>query len=149
LFQAVDDAREGLGRLVERLQARLGRDRVGRLRQLPDHRPERAWRIVPIETLSAPRAAGRAADARGGLPRPLWLLRAPLPLAERDHRPWFHGPLSLVAGPERIEGGWWDLHLVQRDYFVAQDEASALYWVFRARGTDAAPPSWFLHGCFG
>ena len=151
LFDADPQAREGLGRLVERLQARLGRDRVGRLNALPDHRPERAWRIVPVDALpGAPSHAQAPASAsRRGLPRPLWLLRRPLPLAERMHRPWLHGPLELVAGPERIEGGWWDMHLVQRDYFIAQDEASALYWVFRARGTDGASPAWFLHGCFG
>ena len=151
LFDAGPRARESLGRLVERLQARLGRDRVGRLHAFADHRPERAWRIVPVDAL--PGAGGQppapAAASKRGLPRPLWLLRRPMPLAERLHRPWLHGPLEIVAGPERIEGGWWDMHLVQRDYFIAQDEAAALYWVFRARGTDGDSPAWFLHGCFG
>ena len=28
--------------------------------------------------------------------------------------------LELLAGPERIESGWWDGADVQRDYYVAQ-----------------------------
>jgi protein ImuB len=55
-----------------------------------------------------------------------------------------------LAGPERIEGGWWDGHLVQRDYFIAEDESHSLLWVFRERpGGGATRPGWFLQGRFG
>jgi protein ImuB len=82
------------------------------------------------------------------MPRPLWLLNEPVALAERDHRPWWHGPLTLLAGPERIETGWWDEHRVQRDYFIAQGESTGWVWIYRTRLADA-DSGWFLQGVFG
>ena len=62
-----------------------------------------------------------------------------------QHRPTYAGqPLRLVRGPERIESGWWDAALTVRDYFVAEDAASARYWIYRERDTEHA--RWFLHG---
>jgi hypothetical protein len=42
------------------------------------------------------------------------MLEKPQALTERNNRPYGHGPLTLLAGPERIESGWWDSRLVQR-----------------------------------
>ncbi|MDH0868094.1 hypothetical protein N5D62_26670, partial [Mitsuaria sp. GD03876] len=28
--------------------------------------------------------------------------------ALRDHRPHYQGALTLLVGPDRVEGGWWD-----------------------------------------
>jgi protein ImuB len=53
----------------------------------------------------------------------------------------------LLSGPERIEAGWWDGALALRDYFVAQGEEGACYWIYRER--DASSARWFLHGLFG
>ena len=53
------------------------------------------------------------------------------------------GRLELLAGPERIESGWWDGGEVARDYFIARAPSSALLWIFRARGG-----GWYLHGLF-
>ena len=144
LFAGPAEAREAMAQLVERLRARLGPRRVIRLLTVPDHRPERAWRAEPADASPAGHSAPPVRSAR-----PLWLLRAPLALTERDGHPFLHGRLRLREGPERIESGWWDSHLVQRDYFVAEDEAGACYWVFRIRGGDAAGPVWYLHGRFG
>ena len=88
------------------------------------------------------------------LPRPLWLLDTPEPLVERDGRPCWQGPLTLLAGPERIESGWWDEQPVQRDYFVAEDDAHRLLWIYRerlpaSRPTRGTRSGWFLHGRFG
>ena len=54
---------------------------------------------------------------------------------------------ALLAGPERIESGWWDGEAadVCRDYFVARRPDHSLVWVFRER---RAPHGWFLHGYF-
>lgn len=87
-------------------------------------------------------------------PRPLWLLDEPQPLVERQQRPWWQGSLKLLAGPERIEGGWWDGRFVERDYFIAENDRSQWVWIFRTRGGAAdteAPssPRWFLQGIFG
>ncbi len=79
--------------------------------------------------------------------RPFWLLPEPLELNVRDDRPIYHGPLQLLRGPERIESGWWDHLRIARDYFVAQDQHAARYWIYRERDTERA--RWFLHGVFG
>ena len=80
------------------------------------------------------------------LSRPLWLLHAPRPLAEIAAVPQHGGPLTLIAGPERIESGWWDGNDVARDYFVARNPALALLWIYRERRENGG---WYLHGIFG
>ncbi len=145
LFPAGGTGQEDLAQLIERLQARLGREQVVRLRMHADHRPELACRADAVD---APRACTRPALA--GPPRPLWLLPAPVALAERDAVPLCAGtPLALVAGPERIESGWWDGRWVERDYFVARDAGGALAWIFRPRAPDPnLRQRWYLHGRF-
>jgi protein ImuB len=164
LFATRSTEREGLTRLVERLQARLGTDGVQRLTLLADHRPERAMAWQPAQAGPQPANARPAAaqpshaapplrpHTAAALTRPLWLLREPLPLHEQGSRPWFDGaPLQLLAGPERIESGWWDGALAARDYFIARASDGALVWVFRARLplTTAEGAGWFLQGRFG
>ncbi|NUP86955.1 MAG: hypothetical protein HUU30_14555 [Burkholderiaceae bacterium] len=56
--------------------------------------------------------------------------------------------LQVLAGPERIETGWWDGALVLRDYYIAATPEGSLVWVFRHRLPGQAGP-WFLHGRFG
>ncbi|MGN5478744.1 hypothetical protein ACTMU2_22125 [Cupriavidus basilensis] len=51
----------------------------------------------------------------------------PVPLIERDHRPFYGSPLHIVSPPERIEAGWWGGQLVTRDYFVAQGKDHTCY----------------------
>ncbi len=126
LFAGAEEAAEDWQRLVERLQARLGADAVHGLALAAEHRPERAWRSLAPGTKASACLAGNPA-------RPLWLLDPPRPLAE--------GGFELLAGPERIETGWWDGAEVRRDYFVARAGASLL-WIYRdAQG-------WRLHGFF-
>jgi protein ImuB len=72
----------------------------------------------------------------------LWLLAQPRLLSLVGDAPSYDGRLTLLAGPERIESGWWDGHDVARDYFVACNPDEALLWVYRERG------AWHLHGFF-
>jgi protein ImuB len=140
--------REALAHLLERLMVRLGRERVLRLQLRADHRPELAYNTCPADIST--RTDSSAPE--GGPARPLWLMPEPIPLEVRQHTPLYGSPLSLVAGPERIESGWWDGPWVARDYFVAQDAAHALYWIFRPRAPDpsfARGSGWWLHGRFG
>lgn len=170
LFASARGEREGLVRLIERLQARLGEGQVQQLRPMADHRPERdvllhavsadavgsvarhAGRRPSPARSAVPERACRAAQAVT-VPRPVWLLDEPQRLAERQSRPWLDGqPLQLLCGPERIEAGWWDAPLAGRDYFIAQTPEGALVWLYRARlplsvAEDAQ--GWFLHGRFG
>ena len=83
---------------------------------------------------------------------PTWLLAQPLPLAVLHGTPHYQGPLTLVAGPQRLETGWFD-NPALRDYFIAQSEQTGLLWVFKERlgvKTEAGSGSgaWYLHGRF-
>ncbi len=40
---------------------------------------------------------------------PTWLLATPLQLVVRKDRPLYQGPLTLLAGPQRLEAAWWDV----------------------------------------
>ncbi len=146
LFPTPRSEREGLNRLIERLQARLGEAQVQRLVCVDDHRPER--QTVPCR---ADAAAPDATRPQAKMPlRPVWLLEEPAPLHERQARPLLDGqPLQLLSGPERIESGWWDAALVERDYFIAQAGDGALVWIYRRRLPREDGPAWFLQGRFG
>ena len=92
---------------------------------------------------------GRNGRDRCTLPRPLWLAAAPQRLAEVDGRPCRQGPLTLLAGPERIESGWWDSGEasgdIRRDYFIALSGNACWLWIYREC---RAPGGWFLQGFF-
>jgi protein ImuB len=121
-------------RLVEQLRARLGPDSVQSIALRAEHRPELASQYSDIGT--------RSPALHFGL-RPLWLLPGAQALQERDGLPYYEGPLKLLAGPERIEAGWWDGPMQSRDYFVAQRADDALLWIYRQAGQ-----AWYLHGWF-
>jgi protein ImuB len=149
LFPSAAGAREGLLRLLERLQARLGPEGVQCLATCADHRPERATALHPVGA-SAPSSSAPPPEASARLTRPVWLLAVPQPLREGQSRPWLDGhPLQLLGGPERIETGWWEGAPVARDYFIAQARGGELLWLYRLRpAPEAGQPGWFLHGRF-
>ena len=142
---------ESLALVLERIAARLGPEHVLRPVVAEDHRVEWAqhWRPAP---LPLPRQRVLPPE----VPQPSFILPQPLRLLVRDHRPLYQGPLMLLTGPHRIEGGWWhpvdeatslDTHHVMRDYWVALSECAGLLWIFQQRlaGDDIA---WHLHGSF-
>jgi protein ImuB len=141
--------------LIEHLRARLGADAVYGLRGVPEHRPETAQAVAEpalAPVVSTPRVGPGAGPDDGktstSLPfrRPLWLLHAPQELGSQRGRPRHGGPLQLLAGPERIESGWWDGADVQRDYYVASDTRGARFWIYREC---MGARKWFLQGIFG
>lgn len=129
---SVDEAKAAL---LEQLEIRLGHGSVRQPCHRADRRPDRA--AASVRASIAPRAPAVAVPSTIA-PRPLWLLQAP--------EPWETPPsFSVIRGPERIRGGWWDPHFVNRSYYVVQLRHGPMLWVFR----DAASPSrWFLHGVF-
>jgi protein ImuB len=137
-------------RLIERLRSRLGTAAVHGIALCADHRPERAS-VHPDRASAHPdRASAQAAPGAKQLDldfelRPFWLLAQPQALEEKESIPCHHGPLKLLAGPERIESGWWDGADMARDYFVARAANAALLWVYRERSPAGA---WYLHGIF-
>ncbi|MDB5800445.1 MAG: hypothetical protein JWL63_1384 [Rhodocyclales bacterium] len=134
---------QSLDPVIERLRARLGKQAVHAMQIKEDHRPECA-------TLAVERADVQAVQA--GLPRPFWLLPKPQALQERGGALHYGGVLQRVAGPERIESGWWDqgescaegvaLGNVQRDYYVAVSRRGEWLWIFRDT------QGWWLQGVF-
>jgi protein ImuB len=139
--------RDTAPQLVERLRARLGEEAVYGVASIPEHRPEAAWRRVhELPPASALQRTGHGTADRI-MPRPVWLLDAPLPLTNG---------LVLEQGPERIESGWWDGRGVARDYYVARrisgasqcadpgQPRGAKLWVFQERQSKR----WYLHGMF-
>jgi len=116
--------------LRERLRARLGDESVYAIGPADDHRPEQAWRRT-----SLPAKTGSAIEPA---PRPTWLLQRPIPL--RDPAP------RILAGPERVESGWWDGGDVRRDYYRVQTSSGQHAWAFRGAGEAATP--FMLHGWF-
>jgi len=148
--------------LLEHLSARLGAAQVRLGEVVPDHRPEQAqrWRPWSVQAAQAARASHRAsAGSPSSLawPLPTWLSPKPLSLAllgraaQRD-LPQYQGPLRLLAGPHRVESGWWDAAAqdAARDYYLALSPGAGLLWIFRERpGREAVTPAsspWFLHG---
>ena len=148
-----------LAALIDRLSSRLGPRGVLRPCLQPDAQPEWAYRYQPlVETTGRPRrrrgAAGALVAADTPPPRPLWLLRRPLPLAAMSVQPdgppvrfRFQSqdhPIAAASGPERIETGWWRGRTVRRDYYRVETAGGQRFWLFR-RLPDG---QWFLHGTF-
>ena len=145
-----------IGALLEHFSARLGEQAIYRLALQADHRPECATRRTTVLENNVP-------SPTRSPPRPLWLLEQPEPLAEVDGRPYRQGPLQLLAGPERIESGWWDrgetigeentetVGDIRRDYFIARaanasnPPRAGWLWIYR---DVRSPGGWFLHGSF-
>jgi protein ImuB len=142
---------ESLALVLERIAARLGPERVLRPVLVDDHRLEWMQHWQP-----APMPLPRKRTWRSSVPQPTFILPTALRLAMRGNRPMYQGPLQLLSGPHRVEGGWW--HRVRddagshscnvvRDYWVALSEHCGALWVFQERlvGDDA---TWYLQGFF-
>lgn len=113
--------------LRERLRARLGDSAVHGLQIQADHRPEQAWQTGTANS------GGVAAPAL----RPGWLVHEPVPIE--------CSKVQILAGPERIESGWWDGGDIRRDYYLVRTSPGQLAWVYRRVG-DSGPL--LLHGWF-
>ncbi len=115
---------------LERLQLRIGANRVRGMALADSHQPEQAWRAV-TPTLSNDFKTLRQQ-------RPNWLLDRPDALS-------FHHlkALTLSQYPERISGCWWETGpAVTRDYFIVQQPDGSRDWVYRSQ------QHWFRHGRF-
>ena len=163
-----------MDRLVDRLSARFGAQRVRRLIVQDSHIPELSAATIPAQTN---RDDGWAAFRRHRhetelAPRPLRLLARPEPIETMAEVPdgpplrfrWRRALHEVIAaeGPERIEGAWWSepgghssFEKFARDYFRVEDKMGLRFWLFRAGlyrdyvPDVTKPPTWFLHGSFG
>ena len=122
------EQKQDIEHLAERLQARLGNDSVGGITGVEDHRPEYSWR---------PRALNEESTCTALAHRPTWLLPKPRRCQIENYQ--------VLAGPERIESGWWDGRDCRRDYFIVRDTDGCMLWAFH----EYKPrPGWYLHGIF-
>jgi protein ImuB len=123
------EQQQDMERLAERLQARLGPAAVSGVTGVEDHRPEYSWR---------PRTLHEPAQCASLGHRPTWLLQKPKRCDIAQYQ--------LLAGPERIESGWWDGRDCRRDYYIVRDGSGSTLWAFH----EYKPrQGWFLHGVFG
>ena len=115
---------------------------LSRQRQRENKDP--AHESVPAAS-SARHPVSPSADARDALqgiaqahrPRPLWLLHRAIPL---------RGPApQILAGPERVESGWWDGGDTRRDYYVVRTREGQRAWAYLPAGENNG---WMLHGWF-
>lgn len=152
LFPEPGGTEEDQVRMIELLVARLGEDKVRQVKPVADYRPEVANTWVSIqEKVRETVSADQLPPNLSSILRPTWLLVNPIPLLVRNHRPFYGSPLRMVSGPERVEAGWWG-DTAARDYWIAEGQEHALYWIYRERvsSTGEDPePRWFLHGLFG
>ena len=144
---------EAIDLVLERIEARLGKKRVLRPVLTEDTRLE--W-MNHWQPMSTKRPATKVRQVPG--PQPTWILKKPLRLDVNGDRPLYQGPLQLLLGPERVEGGWWhrvkdaegnqQTMNVARDYWVALSQHAGALWIFQQRLPKDTAASWFLHGLF-
>ena len=137
--------RFSITQLAERLVARIGDQAVQSATVVAEHRPQYAWRT---QSLLADAPGTTRDEPPAYLERPLWMLPEPIRLSVDDGGYPVHEEcrLQLVAGPERLETGWWDDDGISRDYYTAQKPDGRRVWIFRNRTRESA---WYLHGYFG
>ena len=122
------ERRQDIEQLAERLQARLGPGAVAGLTGVEDHRPEYSWRT---------RALGEPPRCTALAHRPAWLLPKPRRCAIENY--------EILAGPERIESGWWDGRDCRRDYFIVRDAHGSTLWAYHEYKPRRG---WYLQGIF-
>ncbi len=156
----IADARasgESIALVLERIAARLGKNRVLRPVLSEDTRMEwtNHWQAADAKPPSTP---VRLVPG----PQPTWIFKKPLRLDVQAECPLYQGPLQMLLGPQRVEGGWWhrvldengqERHLhVARDYWVARSPYAGVLWIYQERlapdAQEGKRASWYLHGIF-
>ncbi|HET7716773.1 MAG TPA: DNA polymerase Y family protein [Bauldia sp.] len=155
-----------LGRLIDRIGARLGPERVNRIAHGNSHIPERAGIRCQVSGVGESDPASLAETWNLApctcLDRPLRLFARPEPVEATAAVP--DGPpvhfrwrralyrVARAEGPERIAPEWWrDGEELTRDYFRVEDLSGHRFWLFREGlyGRETTAPRWYLHGVFG
>tara|TARA_B110000003_G_scaffold132836_1_gene134878 strand:+ start:3444 stop:4940 length:1497 start_codon:yes stop_codon:yes gene_type:complete len=137
LFGDQMSLQENTAELIDNLNARLGVEALSRPTTNAEHLPELAGNIGSIHK---PTDSKQQPDQTQ---KPLWLLSEPAPIKLHNQQLYWRKPLTIVSGPERLCGNWWQSQQ-QRDYYLACDSKGARYWIFR----ESTNKQWFVHGLF-
>lgn len=154
------DAQEQVQALVDRLAARLGRERVQHFKRRDTHDPIRAGEF---SRHSSRPGLWTAPEPENPPARPLTLFHPPQQIETLAEVP--DGPplrfrwrrilheIARAEGPERIAPEWWRGGAeapATRDYYRIEDAAGHRFWVFREGFYEdsTSRPQWFLHGLF-
>lgn len=145
-----------LADLIERLSARLGRERVVHPDLVRETQPELTVRYEPlVGGQPLPKRKARLQSRERLWQRPLHVERRPLsvhvisafplgPLKAVTFRNGDHHMITHTWGPERIQTSWWRGRMISRDYYRVETGDGQWFWLFR-RLQDG---KWFLHGRF-
>ncbi|WP_028887075.1 Y-family DNA polymerase [Teredinibacter turnerae] len=122
--------------VTAKLKARLGDQALFKVAYKDTHIPELSSAKAPLEQQTSTPHLPHA-------PRPSWLFDKPQPIQEKQQRLHWRGTITLLQGPERIEGNWWQQQTA-RDYFIAAREDGLRLWIFY----DLHRRQWLVQGIF-
>lgn len=139
LFQFTDNhgSQDEREKLIAKLDARLGDGGLFQLRPLSEHLPEQTQTTIP------PHNRITAASQNTDKLRPTWLFVKPQAIKIKNTQLFWHGYLTLLQGPERITGKWWQTP-EERDYFIALRGDCVRCWIYRER----MAKQWYVQGIF-
>lgn len=138
--------------LLDKIAGKTGADKIHHYLPEEHYWPEHSYKEAN-DLREKPSAGWRTDRLRPVclLPRPEKItVSVPIP----DYPPMlfrYNGKLYRIVkadGPERIEREWWLEDGLHRDYYVAEDESGARYWLFRSGHFDDEQSCWYLHGFF-
>lgn len=122
-----------------KLKARLGDASVYKLSYHDSYLPnETNQRILLTDTRQQ-----ELPEIHRSAQRPNWLLDVPAAVEMRKQGLYWRGRITLIAGPERIQGNWWR-EPSARDYFIGLRQDRQRLWIF----LDLHKQQWFVQGIF-
>ncbi len=122
-----------------KLKARLGDAAVYKLSYQDSYLPNETNQRIAL-TDSCQQALP---DIHRNAQRPNWLLDVPAVIEVRKQGLYWRGRITLIAGPERIQGNWWR-EPSARDYFIGLRQDRQRLWIF----LDLHKQQWFVQGIF-
>ena len=130
---------ENFGLTALKLRMYLGENAVFKVHYEDNHVPETSNGTLPLSekaNQSLPSLQQRAI-------RPTWLFHSPKAISVSNRGLYWHGVLTLLSKPERIETRWWN-QTVARDYYLAERQDHLRLWVF----LDLPMKKWYVQGIF-
>lgn len=125
---------------LAKLKARLGDAAIFKISYHDALLPEASNAAIPVNQ----RCNQQLPDIHKKAMRPSWLLPTPALIEQRKQGLYWRGQLTLLVGPERIRGNWWN-NPTARDYFIAQRHDNVRLWIF----LDLHKKTWHVQGIFG